>query len=334
MIISEYVRVLKARGWMKRNMPFLYSWHAYVGYELDLYEAFRKPKTVEEAAKELSLKEDLLERWVDVGLAIHYLKRTSKEQFKTARSFMLPSSKKDPRSTGVLLKEMMELHIPTLLSYPKLMQTKSKVKQTFDHQQHGPVVAETSALLEQVAYPKIAGLIKKNNMKKIIDAGCGHGGYLRRLSDVFPDLQMTGIELNDQVAKEAGSRCTSCSNIKVECADALSYQPQEKADCVMINNLLHYLSPETRIALFRQMALWLTEEGMISVITPIQHSRHGKQFSSVFNSFFAAFENLYPVPDEEELKIIADSAGMTITDFRPVVKEGGWYFLTMERTGN
>ncbi|MFY4776706.1 hypothetical protein [Metabacillus sp. RGM 3146] len=131
MIISDYVRVLKAREWMKRNMPFLYCWHAYVGYELDLYEAFKKPKTIKEAAMELSLKEDLLERWVDVGITIHYLKKASKERFKTAKSFMLPSSKKDPRSTGVLLKEMMELHIPTLLSFPDIMQT--KVKQTFDH---------------------------------------------------------------------------------------------------------------------------------------------------------------------------------------------------------
>ncbi|MFY4776707.1 class I SAM-dependent methyltransferase [Metabacillus sp. RGM 3146] len=165
----------------------------------------------------------------------------------------------------------------------------------------------------------------------MIDVGCGHGGYLQKLSAVYPDLQMLGIEVNEEVAKEAGSRCRECTNIRVECADAIEYHPKEKTDYVMMNNLLHYLSPEMRKALFIQMTQWLGKEGIISIITPIQNSRHGKQFSSAFNSFFAAFDNLYPVPEKSDLKEIADLIHMKMTDFRPVVKEGSWYFLTMKR---
>ncbi|MRX71521.1 methyltransferase domain-containing protein [Bacillus lacus] len=328
-MLKEYVRVFKARGWMKRNMPFLYTWHAYIGYELDLYETFRKPKTIHEVAVQKSLKEDLLERWIDVGVSIKYMKRASKNRFRTSRSFMLPSSKRNPRSTGVILKEMMELHIPTLLNYPHLMQ--SQEKQTFDHEEHGMTVAQTSSLLEQLAFPKIAAMIRKQGAENVLDVGCGHGGYIRRLAEANPGLKLTGIELNEEVAQEAERRCQNCGHIDIRCENALSWSTGEKYDYIMVNNMLHYLSPEDRGKLFQQLGSWLTGKGTISVITPIQHSRHGKQFSSVFNSFFTAFDNLYPVPEEKDMQNIAAEAGLAINSFRPVIKEGGWYILTMQK---
>lgn len=97
-----------------------------MGYELDLYEAFKKPKTVTEVAKEKELQEELLKRWVEVGGVIGYLKEKSKQRYQTVKKFMVPSSKQNPRSTGILLKEMMELHIPTLIKYPKMMTTDKK----------------------------------------------------------------------------------------------------------------------------------------------------------------------------------------------------------------
>lgn len=328
-MIKEYIRVLKARGWMKRNMSFLYSWHAYVGYELDLYDAFRKPATIEEVASARSLKEDMLKRWIEVGMAIRYIKQTSKGHFKTIKSFMLPSSKKNPRSTGVILKEMMELHIPTLLSYPDMMKTKEK--KVFDHQIHGPLVAQTSSLLEQLALPALSRFIKKHNVQSIVDVGCGHAGYLQRLSQEYPDIRMTGIELNKVVAKEAAHRCKSHANITIQCQDAKSWKPNGQADLIMVNNLLHYISPEERQPLFQQLKGWLGEKGSISVMTPIHNSKHGKQFSSVFNSFFSAFDNLYPVPTEKDLYDIAADTGLNIKEFKPVVKEGGWYRIIMQK---
>ncbi|MBM7704622.1 class I SAM-dependent methyltransferase [Metabacillus iocasae] len=328
-MINEYLRVFKARGWMKRNMPFLYSWHAYVGYELDLYESFKKPITIEEVAYKKSLREDLLQRWVEVGISIKYMKALSKGRFKTVRSFMLPSSKSNPRSTGVILKEMMELHIPTLLSYPDIM--KKSQKQTFDHDEHGETVAQTSSLLEQLALPTLSRMIKKQNIQSLIDVGCGHGGYLQRLAGEFPDVQMIGIELNDDVAKEAINRCKDFNNIEIKCQDGNTWTPDEKVDLVLVNNLLHYISLNDRQSLFHQLSSWLHDKGVISVITPIQNPKHGKQFSSVFNSFFTAFDNLYPVPTEKEINQLAARAGLTVKEFRPLVKEGGWYRIMMER---
>ncbi|WP_223700610.1 class I SAM-dependent methyltransferase [Sutcliffiella deserti] len=328
-MIREYIRLFKARGYMKRNLPFLYSWHAYVGYELDLYEAFKKPKTVDEVSKDLTLNEDLLVRWVEVGGVIGYLKQRSKQRYQTVKRFMVPSSKNNPRSTGVLLKEMMELHIPTLIKYPKLM--REDQKETFDQKEHGMVVAQTSSLLEQLAVPRVMKVIKEAKPKTLVDVGCGSGGYLQKLSNKFPKVRMTGIELNEEVAEEAAKNCQEQERIKIICADVQEWTPESKVDFVMINNVLHYVSSEERVKLFKSISQWLNKKGTLSVVTPIHNSKHGGQFSSVFNSFFTAFENLYPLPSEKDLQELARSSGMKVERMKPIIKEGGWYQITLTK---
>ncbi|KMJ58215.1 methyltransferase type 12 [Bacillus sp. LL01] len=328
-MISEYVRLLKARGYMKRNLPFLYSWHAYVGYELDLYEAFKKPKTIMEVAQEQDLKEDLLKRWVEVGGVIGYLKKKSKERYQTVKKFMVPSSKNNPRSTGVLLKEMMELHIPTLIKYPKMMKTEKK--EQFNQKEHGMVVAQTSSLLEQLAIPRVMNVMKKAKPKTVVDVGCGSGGYLLKLSQKFPKATMLGIELNEDVAEEASRNCEKQEQIKIVCEDVHKWSPDEKVDFVMLNNILHYISPDDRIQLFKRISEWLPKKGTLSVVTPIHNSKHGGQFSSVFNSFFTAFDNLYPLPSESDLEHLADMAQLKVEKLKPVIKEGGWYQITFKK---
>ncbi|WP_417897183.1 class I SAM-dependent methyltransferase [Bacillus haimaensis] len=329
-MISEYVRLFKARGYMKRNLPFLYSWHAYVGYELDLYEAFKKPKTITEVAQEFSLKEDLLVRWVEVGGVIGYLKQRSKQRYQTVKRFMVPSSKNNPRSTGVLLKEMMELHIPTLIKYPKMMQEDQK--ESFNQDKHGMVVAQTSSLLEQLAVPRVMKVMKKANPKRVVDVGCGSGGYLLKLSKKFPKAEMLGIELNEDVAKEAKRNCMEQEQIEILCNDVQEWSPESKVDFVMLNNILHYISPKDRTTLFKNIDEWLNRKGTLSIVTPIHNSKHGGQFSSVFNSFFTAFDNLYPLPSEDDLEELARQAGLKVEKMKPVIKEGGWYQITLTKT--
>lgn len=328
-MIDEYARLLKARNWMKKNTSFLYSWHAYVGYELDLFEKFKKPSPVQQVADEYGYQAELLSQWVEVGLAVKHLKPASGGRVRTARKFRIPDSKSNPRSTGVILKEMMELHIPTLLTYPKLME--SNEKNMFDNDVHGQTVAQTSSLLEQLAFPKFQKLMRKHKFTSVLDIGCGHAGYLSRLARQYPKVRMMGIELNGEVAKAARQRCSSQDNIRIEQADLTEYKPDKPADFIMMNNLLHYIAPEERSGTLRQVAQWLTKKGKIAIMTPIGGDEKGAQFSSAFNSFFTAFKNLYPVPSEADMKKIARSAGLKIGSFKPIIKEGGWYLVTLER---
>ena len=129
----DVMKMFKARMYMKRNEPFLYSWHAYVGYELDLFKAFDRPMSQYDVADALQLDEDLLNQWVNVGVSIGHLKEAGRNRYKTWNAWKLPKPKGN-NSSGVLLKEMMELHIPTLLNYPEMMRKQERLH--FDEEKH------------------------------------------------------------------------------------------------------------------------------------------------------------------------------------------------------
>ncbi len=328
-VIQDYIRILRASNWLKKNVPFLYSWHAYVGYELDLFEAFKKPKTVKQVAVNAGIQEELLQEWVQVGLSLKHLKKKRKNLIKTTAIWRLPSSKKKSLSSGIILKEMMELHIPALLSYPELL--RSEEKQIFDSEEHGPTVAKTSKLLERFALPKVKRIIKKKKIKTVLDIGCGEAGYLVKLAEEDEGLEMVGVEMNKEVAEEASRITETYDNIEIKQADIRNYQPREPFDLMMANNVLHYIDPNERQDFFNMVAGWMDREGTFLMITPMKDSRHGRKFSSAFNSFFNAFDNLYPIPTKKEIKTLCSRTGLKLKKLNPIVKKGGWYVITLEK---
>ena len=175
----DVMKMFKACLWMKRNVPFLYSWHAYVGYELDLFKAFERGGKVADVEDAYQIDEILLNQWTNVGVSIGHLKPMSRERYKTGAMWKLPRPKAES-SSGVLLKEMMELHIPSLLTYPDMMRNKNR--NHFDSEKHADAVAQTSRLLEVIALPKIAKLLKENDKQRGLDIGCGEGEYKTEVS--------------------------------------------------------------------------------------------------------------------------------------------------------
>ncbi len=328
-MIKEMVKVWRARTWMKKNVPFLYSWHAYVGYELELFESFDQAASIQEVALQKDIEMDLLEQWVEVGITLKHLKRLANEKVTTRNRWKLPTSKKDPHSSGILLKEMMELHIPALLSYPRLLRTRTK--QHFDSDTHGSTVAKTSILLERFAFPKVQKTIKKYDINSLLDLGCGEGGYIRRIGDRYPDARMVGIEINKEVAEAAKESLISYDNIEVLHRDLHEYKPERDFQMIMANNLFHYIDPAERLQFFEKASTWMKPEGLFFVLTPMQKSKHGKQFSSAFNSFFMTFKNLYPIPSQKEMEALAEQTNFHVESIEPIVKEGGWYVLVFKK---
>ncbi len=320
----DVMKMFKARMYMKRNEPFLSSWHAYVGYELDLFKAFGRPMSKFDVADALGLDEDLLQQWIMVGLSIGHLKEAGRGRYKIANSWKLPKPKGD-NSSGVLLKEMMELHIPTLLQYPEMM--REKKRSHFDEEKHAPTVAETSRLLEVLAMPKMSKRIRDNKFKNVLDIGCGEAGYIKKLAGRFPDTHFTGIEISPTVAQTAEQLTEEDANINIVNADLWQYQPEQKYDMVMLNNVIHYIDLEKREALFTELASWLNDDGIFSVVTPIAGSVDDPPFANVFNSFFSSFDNLYRLPTREELAEWGDVAGLRLLGIQTVIKEGSWYIV-------
>lgn len=324
----DMMNMFKARMYMKRNEPFLYSWHAYVGYELDLFKAFERPMSKFDVADAYQLDENLLDQWVSVGLSIGHLKDAGRGRYKISNGWKLPKPKGN-YSSGVLLKEMMELHIPTLLSYPEMMRKQSR--KHFDEEKHAPTVAETSRLLEVLALPKMSKKIRENNCQTVLDIGCGEAGYIQKLAERFPNTEFTGIEISPAVTEKAQENTKDNENIFIENADLWDYHPKKQQDMVMMNNVIHYIDLEKRQELFTELASWLNDGGILSVVTPIAGSVEDPPFANVFNSFFSSFDNLYRLPTREELAEWGEEAGLQMLGIKTVIKEGSWYIAQYQK---
>ncbi|MFG6147343.1 class I SAM-dependent methyltransferase [Halobacillus sp. B23F22_1] len=323
--MNEWVNAMQARKWMKKNESFLPVWHAYVGSELQLFDYFKKARTVESVSEETGYPADLISSWVRVGVAVKHMKRRPNQTFRTSKK-RCASIIGNNASPGVkaLLKEIMELHMPTLLNYPEYMRSQKRAR--FDHEMHGEVVAETSALLEHFAIKKIKKMIRDRNVKSIVDLGCGHGGYLRKLADDHPDVEMIGVDINKNVIIQAREQSQGYSNIRFEVGDINSWTPVEgNVDVILLHNIFHYIHPDSRTGLLDHLNSYVAKDGLISVITPISDTEHGEAFSSAFNSFFVAHSNLFALPNKPQLQDISECCQFELFDLDPIIKEGSWY---------
>ncbi|GAF13851.1 hypothetical protein JCM19045_3132 [Bacillus sp. JCM 19045] len=327
-MIKEYLKVWNARKWMKQTEPFLQTWHAHLGYSLNLFQHFKKKTTVEQVARKHQLDEVLLNRWVEVGLAVGHLAKKRGNKIKTERKMITYLTKESKQSVGILLEEMFELHIPTLMSYRDLIQKddKEKVPGMAD------MVAETSSLLETLTLPKVASVLKKHRITSVLDVGCGYGGYLKKLADKFPKVQFDGIEVDQEVCTRA-VESNHFQNVKIEQGDFYEIQPQKPYQAVMLNNILYYFSATERLAMIKRASAVMKKNGVLILISPLANGKHGKRFASAFNSFMSAHEDMHPLPSKKEIVRFCKQAGLELQSEKPVVREGGWYMLTFQKKG-
>ncbi len=239
-------------------------------------------------------------------------------------------TKESKQSVGILLEEMFELHIPTLMSYRDLIQKndKEKVPGMAD------MVAETSSLLETLTLPKVASVLKKHRITSVLDVGCGYGGYLKKLADKFPKVQFDGIEVDQEVCSRA-VESNHFQNVKIEQGDFYEIQPQKPYQAVMLNNILYYFSATERLAMIKRASAVMKKNGVLILISPLANGKHGKRFASAFNSFMSAHEDMHPLPSKKKkLSASANRLGLNYRARSPLFAKVVGICLRFRRKGS
>lgn len=324
----EWARVISARGWMKQTESFLPLWHGYIGYKYGLFDALANGASRAEMSLRLDkpLTNEALERWLEVGVAVKHLKKHG-WRYRPTRRLLTQLSKQSEMSVGFMLQEMMELHIPALLAYPGFLE--SGQRKTFNGAEHGHVVAQTSTLVETVAFPLVEQLLRQEEVHSILDIGCGHGGYLRKFQALGDDCTLTGIDLEEDVIREARERDES-GQIHFEVADFMTWSTDQTYDAIMMNNMLYYFSPEQRLSLLKRIRSFAAQEGVVLLVTPLAKTLLGSRFASAFNAFMTLHDNLYPLPTLPHLRKQMEDAGFSNIRFIPFIPEGSWYIVMAE----
>ncbi|WP_052712249.1 methyltransferase domain-containing protein [Domibacillus indicus] len=331
-MIAEYRKIWEARSWLKRNEPFLPTWHAYVGYRLDLFEKLSGGATLQSLADEYGYTEDLLRSWADTGVVLGHLKEEGDRLVPSKKMLKFFSQKSDD-TVGELLKELFEMHMPALMNYPEMMESNQRGR--FKEDDFGKTVAATSALIEKRAFGHVLAEINAQKPNWVLDIGCGTGGYLMKLAKKMNRGTFVGVDISRDCIEEAREKAVKKQldeKVKFYYADINTWDvPGGLFDVVMMNNLLHYYSPDARESLFSRVAELVRKKGTVIIVTPLYLEKGGRRFSAAFNSFMEAHENLYPLPRKEELIRDAEAAGFKLKDVKTVVREGSWYCMSFSK---
>lgn len=328
-MFSQWRMVWEARSWMKKSEPFLSTWHVYVGYKFDFFHQLASGQTLKDILQKNQFDECLMKCWVDVGLALGHLKRRGSTIVPTKKMVKSFTSNSD-YCIGELVKEIVEMHMPALMNYPHLLQ--GQRKKEFNGDVYGQTVAATSALIEKRAFPLTLKMTNKHRISSILDIGCGTGGYLLHLALCNQSGFYTGIDINETVILKAKEQASNLGLLNTQFIHTSMerWETSRYYDAVLMNNILHYYSPESRIELLRRAKQYLTSNGVILLITPLYLEKGGERFSAAFNAFMNAHSNLYSLPTKQEIIEDAKQIGLSLDSIKTIVREGSWYLICLK----
>lgn len=117
---------------------------------------------------------------------------------------------------------------------------------------------------EAARYDVITGMIRhRKSVKTLLDLGCGRGILAERLEN--GKLVYTGIDFSTKAIEKSNPAYGSFHT-----ADVTSYIPEHKYDCIVVNEVLYYISDQ--IGFIQKYMDWLTEDGFIIITLYLKKS--------------------------------------------------------------
>jgi 2-polyprenyl-3-methyl-5-hydroxy-6-metoxy-1,4-benzoquinol methylase len=110
---------------------------------------------------------------------------------------------------------------------------------------------------EAARYDVITGMIRRRkSVKTLLDLGCGSCVLAEYLEN--ERYAYTGIDFSSKAIEKSNPAYGSFYT-----ADVTSYIPEHKYDCIVVNEVLYYISDQ--IGLIQKYMDWLTEDGFIII---------------------------------------------------------------------
>ena len=98
----------------------------------------------------------------------------------------------------------------------------------------------------------------------ILDMGCGYGFLCYMLHFLSEERQITGVDYDEDKIETANHCFSKSDRLKFECGDITSWA-LTRYDVIIINDVLHYLSPEQQAATLNNCFEALNPGGMVII---------------------------------------------------------------------
>ena len=282
-----------------------------IGIRLDLFAALRRPKTANQLAQDSQLAPDLLQAWLRAA-ASHGLIRVVRER---DRAYEIDGLAKwlletpDSASLTALLEETIEGYGPIFERMPDLIAGDARPE--FQSPVESRRAAEVSRLFERQALSALGRIPGVRGARRLLDVGCGYGGYLVGMLRRYRDAHGIGIEQDAEVAEIAVQNLQAADlsrRSEVRVGDFMSLDLDAGShDLILLNNNLYYFAPGIRRALFERIFSRLVPGGLLAIQTAVVSDRATARFmglsanAAAFDLYLRAHDNLYGLPDLREL---------------------------------
>jgi len=282
-----------------------------IGIQLDLFEALRQPKTAQQLAQNSRFAPDLLQAWLRAA-ASHGLIRMVRER---DRAYQIDGLAKwlletpDSAPLIALLEETIEGYGPIFERMPGLIEGDARPE--FHSPAESRRAAEVSRLVERQALAALGRIPGVRDARRLLDIGCGYGGYLIGMLSRYRDAHGIGVEQDEEVAEVAlkNLRAADLSRrSEVRVGDFMSLNLDVGFhDLILLNNNLHYFAPGIRRALFQRIFSRLLPGGILAIQTAVISDRAGARLmglsanTAAFDLYLRAHDNLYGLPDLREI---------------------------------
>ena len=111
------------------------------------------------------------------------------------------------------------------------------------------------------AYRRFAKLLPKNS-KKVLDLGCGTGLELDEIFSLFPEIEVTGVDLCCEMLDKLAQKHPD-KNFKTVCSDYFRFDLQKGHwDAVISFESLHHFLPGDKLVLYRKIRESLKDNGV------------------------------------------------------------------------
>jgi len=282
-----------------------------IGIRMDLFAALRQPQTANQLAQDSQLAPDLLQAWLRAA-ASHGLIRVVRERDRAYQIDGLAKWLLETRGSRpliALLEEAIEGYGPIFQRIPNLI--RGDARPEIRSRAQSRRAAEISQLVEREALAALGRIPGVHGARRLLDVGCGYGGYLVGMLRRYRDAHGVGIEQDAEVAEVAEHNLQAADlsrRSEVRVGEFMSLELAAGSyDLILLNNNLYYFAPNIRRALFDRIFSRLVPGGLLAIQTAVVSDRAVARLmglsanASAFDMYLRAHDNLYGLPDLREL---------------------------------
>lgn len=141
---------------------------------------------------------------------------------------------------------------------------------SFNHTKKIWGTSEVKPSLTYLGYLKLKYILEDLAEVKgrVLDVGCGGGGFAKAIKHYRPDLEVYGVDINKEAIKRA-KKDDEGVNFKAESVDRLAFK-DEFFDAVVVTDVLEHLEEPTEA--LRQINRVLKPKGVFCAFVPLERS--------------------------------------------------------------